>query len=181
MGNAASTYRVGVGVLAVVGRAVAWNVALGSLTGLVTGIVMTAQFTGEEDLASLAAVVPILALGVGFAYGLGAGVVHGVAQFTLLLVGRPVRVRRAVRVVATLVSLGLVVSLVLLGTDPEPNVWRAAALGLGPYIVVTPFVAVWGYVDASTAAAESAARRSGASTASRISGSASDSSRAASE
>ena len=165
-------------ILGAAARAIWWNALVGVVTGLVAGIVFAILMAGDEDVGDLAFVVPFLGLAIGLVYGVGAGLVHWLAQLPVLLV-RPRRPRRVVRALATLVSLGLVWWLTVLNTD-EPPPWQAVATFV-PYVLLTPFFAAWGYVDASTAAADSAALRSGASTASRVSGSDPASSTATSE
>ena len=163
-------------LLAAFARAVVWSGALGAACAtalLVVGLV--AEGTAEPGAAalSLQVLLPYVLL-VGGGLGVCAGAVHGVAQVAVVL-SAPRRPRRVARCVATAVSAVLGVWFQLAN---DGTVWLA--LGLGAYVALTPAVAGWGY-EARTAAAVSAARRSGASSVSRVSGSASDSSRATSE
>lgn len=158
-------------LLGTTARAIAWNAMLGAVTGLATGIVVAVM--GEAS--DVAAIVAVLALGYGLLLGVAAGVVHAVAQLPLHLL-EPSRAGRAVRLLATAVSAALVGWLLAIGFEAATTF-----VVFGPYVLLTPWFAAWGYVDASTEAADSAALRRGASTVSRVSGSASDSSTATSE
>ncbi|HEV2890802.1 MAG TPA: hypothetical protein VGX28_10555 [Frankiaceae bacterium] len=160
-------------------RAVAWNVALGATIGVGTFFGILGANAPEAGDAGGAAVFALVgtpfAMLVGASLGLRAGLVHGVAQVTVAL-ARPARARLVARCVATPLSAALAAYALARADDPG---WLAVPLVL--YVPLTAWVAAWGYEDASTAAALSAARRNGASSASRVSGSASDSSRATSE
>ena len=131
---------------------------VGFLTALVLAIVLTSMMAYDGEAA--AAIVLVVGPMIGVVYGLLAGLVHGVSQLPLAAV----RARR----------------IVLPGSDESLR--NPATAVFAPYVLLTPFLAARRRYDvASTDAAESAARRNGASTASRSDGSASDTSRATSE
>lgn len=169
-------------LLATIARAMAWNVLLGAAIGVATFLVLVVVLAAdlrEDDLTVVFLVIGLpYALVIGAAQGAVAGVVHGLSQIPL--VARPQRRARLVaRVSATVVSAALVVAMAVGYATPRAlTTW--SALPFLAYVALTPFVATWGYEDASTDAALSAARRSGASSGSRTSDGDSDSSRATS-
>lgn len=163
---------MGVRLLRGLGRALGWNVAVGTVFALVASVVIAI------DSPEIAAIALMAGPMFGAAYGFGAGLVHFAVQVPLLA-WNPRHVRAGTRVLATLVSASLAVYIVYSGSDEG---YRLVILATYmPYVLATPLLAVPRQTDASTDAAVSAARRNGASTASRNDGSAPDISRATSE
>lgn len=134
------------GVAGVFGRALAWNALLGFLTGgaasIVLALLVAGDGGGDEGFGPVIAVVGVV---VGIVLGVAAGVVHGLAQVPVVLL-RPRRPRRVARVVATTVSVLLVTGLLASG---GPTPWQAVAVFV-PYVLLTPFLSVWGYAASGT-------------------------------
>lgn len=164
------------------GRAVLWNVCVGVVCALIALAVLVgiaAVEGGEDEAVAWLGAGLILAPMMGAALGAAAGVVHGVVQLPLAAWG-PRRGRLLTRVLATAVSVTLVIVYIDIQTDDDAPIPLLAVVPFAAYVLVTPWLAGRRY-DARADAALSAARRSGASSVSRVSGSDSDSSRATSE
>jgi glucose-6-phosphate-specific signal transduction histidine kinase len=116
------------------GRALWLNLVVGFLTSLTVAIVIASMIAheGEEGGSAVLFLGPMIGVACGFL----AGLVHGVVQLPLVAMNAS----RAVRAtVATALSVVLVVSLVLLGSD-EP-LWNPALVLFTPYVLLSPLFA----------------------------------------